>query len=330
MGKQPLPEGDLARMRDTLFFDGPDAGRKLTRFWVLLSLATVIATAGVIGDSTATVIGAMIVAPLMTPILGTVLAIVTADTNNLLRSVGLVVAGAAVAIFIGWVFGQIAPVDVVASTNSQVAGRVHPRMIDLIAALATGAVGAFALSRSDVSDTLPGVAIAISLVPPLAVVGLTLEAGAYDESRGALLLFLTNVAAILFSGLVVMAIFRVSETARVFSNAGAGKHHRLAVAGAATMIALLVIPLGAATIQTSRERLSTGRATDAANEWAASGDWKVISVEVAPEGIVIRAAGALPSPPPEELRAALDAKGLASQDVRLELIPEETVDLPGG
>ena len=68
--------------------------------------------------------------------------------------------------------------DVVAATNSQVAGRVQPRLIDLLAAVATGVVGAFALVRSDVSDTLPGVAIAISLVPPLAVVGLTLEAGA--------------------------------------------------------------------------------------------------------------------------------------------------------
>ena len=177
MPMQTLPAEDLARMRDSLFFDGPKASQKLSRFWILLALASIIATAGVIGDSTATVIGAMIVAPLMTPILGTVLAIVTADAKNLGRSLALVVTGAALAIFIGWLLGQIAPVDVVADTNSQVAARVHPRMIDLVAALATGAVGAFALSRSDVSDTLPGVAIAISLVPPLAVVGLTLETG---------------------------------------------------------------------------------------------------------------------------------------------------------
>ena len=66
---------------------------------------------------------------------------------------------------IGWLFGKLVPVGVVAATNAQVAGRVHPQLIDLIAALATGAVGSFALVRSDVSDTLPGVAIAISLVP---------------------------------------------------------------------------------------------------------------------------------------------------------------------
>jgi uncharacterized membrane protein len=66
----------------------------------------------------------------------------------------------------------------VEAANSQVAARGHPRIVDLVAALATGAVGSIALARSDISDTLPGVAIAISLVPPLAVVGLTLESGA--------------------------------------------------------------------------------------------------------------------------------------------------------
>ena len=83
---------------------------------------------------------------------------------------------------------------------------MSPRLIDLLAALATGVVGAFALIRADVSDTLPGVAIAISLVPPLAVVGLTLRVRGADESLGALLLFGTNVAAIIATGTVLLLI----------------------------------------------------------------------------------------------------------------------------
>ena len=197
---------DVVRMRDQLFFDGPLTKRKLTRFWMLLLLAGVIATAGVISDSTATVIGAMIVAPLMTPILGIVLGIVLADRANLLRCVGLVIGGAAAVVLLAWLFGHLAAVPIDSTTSSQVAGRIHPRTVDLLAALATGAVGAIALARFDISDTLPGVAIAISLVPPLAVVGLTLEAGATDEALGALLLFGVNVAAILLSGVIVMAV----------------------------------------------------------------------------------------------------------------------------
>ena len=86
-------------------------------------------------------------------------------------------------IAIGFLVGLPVAVPVVAETDAQVAARVAPRLIDLVAALATGAVGAFALTRSDVSDTLPGVAIAISLVPPLAVVGLTLESGSTRSGR---------------------------------------------------------------------------------------------------------------------------------------------------
>src|SRR5207342_3570881 len=119
----------------------------------------------------------------------------------LLRSITYVAAGAVIVIAIGFLVGVAVAVPVVAGTNAQVAARVAPRIIDLVAALATGAVGAFALTRSDVSDTLPGVAIAISLVPPLAVVGLTLESGAPEQASGALLLFLTNVSAILASGI---------------------------------------------------------------------------------------------------------------------------------
>ena len=170
---------DVVRMRE-VFFDGPDRGRKLSRFWLLLVLAAVIASAGVVGDSTATVIGAMIVAPLMTPIQGTMLAVVTADRPNLARSIGLVLAGAGAAIAVGFAVGLLVVTDVTAQNNSQVASRVAPRLIDLLAALATGAVGSIALARKDISDTLPGVAIAISLVPPLTVVGLTLESGGED------------------------------------------------------------------------------------------------------------------------------------------------------
>jgi uncharacterized hydrophobic protein (TIGR00271 family) len=177
-----LGEVDIQRMRDQLFFEGPERGRRLSRYWLLLPLAAVIASAGVVSDSTATVIGAMIVAPLMTPILGIVLAVVLADGANLRRCVLLVVAGAAAVVAIGWLLGLFVPYPVVAATNSQVAARVTPRIVDLVAALATGAVGSVALARSDISDTLPGVAIAISLVPPLAVVGLTLESGAPHQS----------------------------------------------------------------------------------------------------------------------------------------------------
>ena len=87
---------DVDRMEDRLYITASrDSARKMSAFWVLLVLAAIIASAGVVADSTATVIGAMIVAPLMTPILGTALALVLADRRHLLHNVGLVLAGSA-------------------------------------------------------------------------------------------------------------------------------------------------------------------------------------------------------------------------------------------
>ena len=88
-----LTQVDIEQMRDQVFFEGPERRRRLSRYWLLL-LSAVIATAGVVSDSTATVIGAMIIAPLMTPILGVVLSVVLTDRANLARCL-LLAAGAA-------------------------------------------------------------------------------------------------------------------------------------------------------------------------------------------------------------------------------------------
>lgn len=317
---------DIARMREKLLFEGDERARKLSAYWTLLLLAAAIASAGVVSDSTATVIGAMIVAPLMTPILGVVLAVTIGDGRNLALSVTLVVTGALAVVAVGYGFGLLAEVPVDASTSSQVAGRVSPRIVDLAAAIATGAVGAFALVRSDVSDTLPGVAIAISLVPPLAVVGLTLEAGQGDEAVGALLLFLTNVSAILVTGVLVMGLYRVRSAALV----SAGRQplgRRAAVTVIVAFVVVVAVPLAGSTARVVDERLTAATVHDVASTWAEEAEWEVVSVSTAAGRVVVRALGPLPAPEPTELRARLDAEGLADLDIRLQLVPEERVDL---
>jgi uncharacterized hydrophobic protein (TIGR00271 family) len=316
---------DVARMREQLLFDGPDVRRKLSRFWTLLVLAAIIASAGIVSDSTATVIGAMIVAPLMTPILGSVLSIATGDARNLARSLALVVGGAASVVVVGFVVGLLVPYDVVAATSSQVAGRIHPRLIDLIAALATGAVGSFALVRSDVSDTLPGVAIAISLVPPLAVAGITLESRAPSESVGAVLLFLTNVGAILLSGLIVMGLYRVRRTEQRSDDKV--RRGRLSLALVILFVAAIAVPLAATSRSLTAETLNASQVRTVAARWAKQSGWRIDTVEPSASGVVVHAAGPLPAPATAPLRRQLDKAGL-DVDVQVVLIPEYTVDLP--
>jgi uncharacterized hydrophobic protein (TIGR00271 family) len=327
-GMLSIAASDLTRMRAELFFDGEQRRRKLSRFWVLLVLSALIATAGVVGNATATVIGAMIVAPLMTPILGTVLSVVTRDGPNLLRSLLMVTTGALAVIAVAWLTGHLYPLPVVATSNPQVAARVSPHLIDLVAALATGAVGAFAMVREDVSDTLPGVAIAISLVPPLAVVGLTLESGARHQANGAMLLFLANVSAILVSGLIVMALYGVGAGATV-PRALSVPQQRLGVLLVVLLVALVAWPLTVSTRHSNATGLETIRVASVATAWAAPRGWQITSVDPAPGGVVVRATGPLPPPRPSTLRQALNARGLSAVPVRLQLTPLQQVNLPG-
>jgi uncharacterized hydrophobic protein (TIGR00271 family) len=231
---------DLDDIEDKLWFDREPGRDAYVRFGVLLVLSVVIATGGVLSDSTATVIGAMIVAPLMTPIMASALAVVVGDLRHLGRSLLIVVVGVATAVVLSFVLAAISPIVVDATTNGQVSGRISPRISDLVVALASGAAGAFALSRPNVSDSLPGVAIAISLVPPLCVVGVMLANGDPSASSGAMLLFLTNFLAILVAGGGTLAIMGYGRVGL----AGLGSHHRrraAVVIGAATV--LIAIPL---------------------------------------------------------------------------------------
>ena len=321
---------DVDHMRDAVFFDDVAHTRKLSRFWLLLTLASVIASAGVVGNSDATVIGAMIVAPLMTPILGTMLAVVLADWPNLARSVGLVALGSACAVGIGYVLGLLVPIPVDALTNPQVAARVSPGLISLIAALATGAVGSVALVRSDISDTLPGVAISISLVPPLSVVGLTLEARQPGQAAGALLLFVTNVLAILLAGIVVMALYRVRSADRTGQVAPDVRRRRTAVALVVALVVVVALPLARTSydVVTDSTRQSTSQQT--VQEWASRYGWEVVQVSMQQGGVVVvRVAG--PGDTPDStadqasLRALLVAHGLDPRLVRVDLVPQATI-----
>lgn len=327
-GVLTVTDADVERITTRLFLSLGDRRRNLSAFWALLVLASVIAAAGVVADSTATVIGAMIVAPLMTPILGTALAIVLADRQQLARNIARVLLASAVVVALGFAIGLTVPLDVVADTDSQVAGRVSPRLIDLLAAVATGLVGAFALLRSDVSDSLPGVAIAISLVPPLSVVGLTLESGEPGQALGALLLFGTNVAAIIATGTAVMLVAGLRGAAdRAGVPTGELDLRSVLVVGGSLL--LVAIPLAVGSASVVREQVLVTRAEPVADAWGEAQGWQVQDVYVRGGTLHVVALGSLPEADPDVLRAELDAAGLRDVDVDVTLVVGGTTTLEG-
>lgn len=200
-----LTDADRHRIRNALFHEGDDFGPFARRFSALMTMAVLIAVMGLLADSTAVVIGAMLVAPLMTPILGVAAAVVSGWPWRVLRSIAISAVGAAGAVALAagtsFVFpGELDPLP------SEIVARTSPNLLDLGIALAAGAAGAYAQIRRTASDALTGVAVAVALVPPLAVVGVCLQLQQFPLALGAFLLFLANVTGIVLAAAVTFLV----------------------------------------------------------------------------------------------------------------------------
>ncbi len=310
---------DVPRIEENLFYEGEDGRLDMESFAVLMFFATIIATYGVIGDSTATVIGAMIVAPLMTPIMAIAAAIVMGRMDRAGRALLLVIAGAGGAIFLSWLLGFVYVSGVISvSTNSQIVSRVSPRLIDLYGALASGAVGAFAMSRKDVANTLPGVAIAIALVPPLTVVGLTLSQGAFDEASGAFILFLTNFFSILLAGGGVFALLGLSK-ASMDQMTGPARRRVLWLIGLGTL--LVIIPLTATSIQTGRDGILQFQTRQASEAWLTGTSYEIVNVHAGGNSVKLTIAGQDDMPQTDDLIALLQSARRDSLTLDLQVVP---------
>lgn len=173
-------------------------------FYVLITLAASIATLGLLQNSGAVIIGAMLVAPLMAPILAMGMSMVQAETRVFVLGVEATIKGIALAILVGLVIVIISPIT---DPTAEILARTQPNILDLMVALASGAAAGYAISRSEVAAAMPGVAISAALVPPLCVVGYGLGVSDLSISAGALLLFTTNlIAIVLAAGITFLAL----------------------------------------------------------------------------------------------------------------------------
>lgn len=179
--------------------------RTVGQYAVLLTLSIIVATMGLLLNSTAVVIGAMMIAPLMAPIMGMSASVVMGWGSRLWRSSLIVATSVAGSIALSYLLARFTPV-VTSVLPQEVISRASPDIRDLVVALAAGAAGAYATVRKDVSGALPGVAVAVALVPPLAAVGVLLGLGQPDLARGASLLFAANLFGIMLAASIVFLV----------------------------------------------------------------------------------------------------------------------------
>jgi uncharacterized hydrophobic protein (TIGR00271 family) len=200
-----------------------DGARTQPDFFVLITLAAAVATLGLLLNSPAVIIGAMVIAPLMSSILGISLGVVHGDARLLWNAAGTLLRGTVLAILVGALLSLAVPGR---ELTEEVLGRTQPTLLDLGVALAAGAVAAYAQCRRGAVDALPGVAIAVAVAPPLTTIGIGIAMLNGNAAIGALLLFLTNLSAIVAASSAVFLLFgfrpNPGERFRVFGRSMAG------------------------------------------------------------------------------------------------------------
>ncbi len=263
---------------DKTFIEGPQTARRLVTFFTLLLLATVIANYGVLSNSTATVIGAMIVAPLMGPMMAMTSAVVMGSLPRALRALALTVAGIIAVILFSFLLSLVVPNFTISFTsNGEITSRINPGLYALLTALGAGAAGAFIISRAEIADALGGVAIAISLVPPLCVVGISLRCGQISAAIGSFLLFMTNFLAILFAGGVVLMIVGLGRSAVSIEQI---RLRRRGIILFVVCLVLIAIPLSLTAYQNIVGIEDSNTATVTVQNWLQGTSYQVDTVSV--------------------------------------------------
>jgi uncharacterized hydrophobic protein (TIGR00271 family) len=200
-------------------------------YLVLIVSSCVIATFGLLTNSAAVIIGAMIIAPLMLPIRGLAFGALEGNVKLFRQGLIAIAVGTALSIALAYLLGEVVNIS---SFGSEVLSRSAPTLLDLGIAIAAGAVSGYAKVQPRISESLAGTAIAVALMPPLCVVGLGLSQINWQLSQGATLLYLTNLLGITLSCMLTFLLAGYVSFRRA---------HK-ALAWIVTFTAILLIPLG--------------------------------------------------------------------------------------
>jgi len=300
-------------------------------FFIMMGLAAIIASMGLLYNSPAVIIGAMLVAPLFTPIVAISLAIVRGDARLLALATESTVKGLALAIGLGTMLAWLSPQ---ATVTAEISVRAHPALPDLIVALASGAAGAYAIARKDVAASLPGVGIAAALVPPLCAVGIGLSIGDATVVSGAGLLFVTNLVAITLAGALMLMLLGFQAGQR----RQAERALRQGLLATLALVVAVSIPLAAVFVRSLRQSQMTAVARDVLDRTTlVAGDVEWANLELLDQRNEIVVSATLYAPEmvsPEVVeQLSADLSGRLGRPTRLRLativVTERTYPPPG-
>ncbi|CAN5277902.1 hypothetical protein BH10PAT1_BH10PAT1_7130 [soil metagenome] len=177
-------------------------------FLILLIGSTIICTLGLLLNSTPVVIGGMIISPLMWPLIKTAVGISNEDPVYIRQAIVLFILAILITLISSALITYISPIK---SLTTQILARTTPTLLDLIIALVAGTVAALAVTQPKISESLAGVAIATSLMPPLCVSGIGLALFNYSTFTGGFFLFFVNAVAIIFVAILVFSFIGIKR-----------------------------------------------------------------------------------------------------------------------
>jgi uncharacterized hydrophobic protein (TIGR00271 family) len=194
-------------------------------FFFLVTLSAIMATLGLLINNVSVIIGSMLIAPILSPILATALGVNIADTTLIHRSLKTLGKSALYAIGLSALttlaFWQFTVSDGVFKEvfNPEIISRTTPTVIYFFIAIVAGLTTAFARMKPELNDTLPGTAIAIALVPPLATIGIGVATLNLSVISGAFSMFMLNSVGIILAALVIFSLMNIHEKKKVAERA---------------------------------------------------------------------------------------------------------------
>jgi len=227
-------------------YDSIAQGGNLNKeFLVLLIGSCLITTIGLFQGSTAVIIGAMLIAPLMMPILSFALGAIWGDKRLLYRSFLTLLIGS---IFVFTISSLLSYITPGVEFNSEISARINPNLYDILIALGSGLVGAYAFVNPKISSSLSGVAIAVALMPPLCTVGISVGQGNWKAAMGASLLYATNLVGISLSASFIFWRLKIHPVTD--SELEVGSRAKRKVLFSSLLLVLISLPLGYFMIET--------------------------------------------------------------------------------
>lgn len=178
-------------------------------FFYFVGLSVMMATLGLLLDSASVVIGSMLIAPILYPILGTALGLVMSNGDVIARSVQTLLKAFAIGLGLSILLTIMFGGDI--SSNQQIISRIEPSLMHVMVAVVAGLAVSFALAQPEWSETLPGIAISVALIPPLAVLGIGLAKLDMEVIGGSAVLLIANLIGIIFAAMLSFSLMNLYE-----------------------------------------------------------------------------------------------------------------------